>query len=288
MSKPNLLGFASSLGIYRNKRIRDLHRLLRKAVPIKIDFCELSPVLFQVTMAYAGENQIDGNFEGYDPEDWIEIFASNHVNVTLPQVREIIKAFHTVGLYDKGKLRSWMKYNRHLADYDNIVKAKRQAGKLSAKKRMQEARESLKNGKHLDEKTEQEAPKNGSISDSVSKQIWLIKEALEQTSDKAKRKELLAQKKRLLSQSTGVDLSAPTAPKAARSPALLDNHSPPPQDPGKALLNAARACDPELLTEKMVRALYLAGDDVPALAKRRFSKLLEQLEEKEARNPVPG
>src|SRR6266576_5719081 len=145
MSKPNLLAFSSSIGIYRNKRIRDLRRLLSKSIRAKVDFCELSPMLFQVVMAYAAENQIDGDFSGYTRDDWRLIFAGNNVDVDADQAAIIIKSFHEVGLFEKDKIRSWMRYNRHLADYEGILKAKRKAAKMMHKKWHQQAKESLNN-----------------------------------------------------------------------------------------------------------------------------------------------
>src|ERR1051326_1515327 len=118
MSKPNLLSFSSSVGIYRNKRMRDLKKLLRKSVPVKIEFCKVATMLFQMVMAYAAENQIDGDFEDYTTDDWSEIFALNDFPVLPEQAAAIAKGFEDLGLIENQKLRSWMKYNRHLGDYE--------------------------------------------------------------------------------------------------------------------------------------------------------------------------
>ena len=134
MSKPNLLGFSSSVGIYRNKRIRDLRAILRHQIPVKVPFADLSPMLFQILMAYAAENQIDGDFSGYTANDFVEIFVTNDVPVSLGQATAIRKAFDSVGLTEDGKIRSWAKFNRHFAQHEQIVKAKRRAGKLSRQK----------------------------------------------------------------------------------------------------------------------------------------------------------
>src|SRR2546426_9350063 len=134
MSKPNLLGFSSSVGIYRNKRMRDLRGILLRQIQMKVAFAELSPMLFQALMAYAAENQIDGDFNGYTPKDFVEIFASNNIPVSLSQAEAIRKAFDSVGLIEDGKIRSWAKFNRHFAEHEKIVKAKRRAGKLSRQK----------------------------------------------------------------------------------------------------------------------------------------------------------
>src|SRR3989442_5183936 len=99
MSKPNLLAFSSSVGIYRNKRMRDLDRVLSKTIPRKVQFSKLSPMLFQAVMAYAGENQIDGNFDGYTTQDWTEIFTFNGIEVSPSEASAIIKGFREVGLF---------------------------------------------------------------------------------------------------------------------------------------------------------------------------------------------
>src|SRR6266498_954800 len=98
MSKPNLLAFSSSVGIYRNKRMMDLQRLLSKSLPGKVERSNMAPMFFQVVMSYAAENQIDGNFDGYSPDDWCKIFVTNNVPVTPPEASNIIKAFRDVGL----------------------------------------------------------------------------------------------------------------------------------------------------------------------------------------------
>lgn len=284
MSKPNLLGFASSLGIYRNFRVRELHDFLQKNIPIKVNFADLAPMLFQVVMAYAGENQIDGNFEGYSNERWAEIFITNHVQVSPKQAALIHKGLQDVGLFDGQKIRSWMKFNRHLADYDSIVKAKRRAGKILQQKRAQEARQSLKKSEHSPAETAQNRSENGS----ASKQLWLLEKALENAKGPA-RKELLAKKRALLEGATGTDLSAPPPPS---SPAPRKAHKP--TSPGefeRTLLKSARGLvqdNPELLTEGMVRALVNAGDELPPEVRSRFRKLLEQHEKEAGNNPVPG
>ena len=283
MSKPNLLGFASSVGIYRNKRIRDLRGLLAKPLSRKAPLSDWAATYFQVVMAYAGENQIDGNFAGYTTEDWCEIFAANHIHLTPSEANAIVKGFAQVGLFDNQKIRSWMKYNRHLADYEGIVKAKRLAGKLSAKKRQQEARNALQNPENPNGKHPQEPEKNGAENDSPRKQLWLIEKLLESAKGKAK-KELLRQKDQLIKSVTGEDNSQPAAaPAPARGPAR------PRGDFQRALLKAARQAivdeDWHIINESMVKALHAAGERIPDQVAREFSKLIEELE---ASNPVVG
>jgi hypothetical protein len=284
MSKPNLLGFASSVGIYRNKRIWDLSRLLSKSIPRKVEFSKMAPMLFQATMAYAAENQIDGNFHGYTTKDWTEIFAGNNVQVTPSEASEIVKGFHEVGLFEGDKIRSWMKFNRHLADYEGIVKRKRKAAKEMHRKREQEAQSAhvdpSKNGEGTAPKT---APKPVQ-KDSASKQLWVLDQALKGARGGAK-KALLIQREELLSQTTGVDLSQPSpspAPSAPAAPKLSAKERQAQFERG--MLAAGKACidngTPELLTEQNVIALLNHGYKLPAEVERKFRKLISA-------NPVP-
>ena len=286
MSKPNLLAFSSSVGIYRNKRMRDLRRLLSKSIHVKVDFADLSPMLFQIVMAYAGENQIDGDFYGYSTEDWCEIFATNHVGVTASQASAIVKGFREVGLFDKDKIRSWMKYNRHLGDYEGIVKAKRKAAKMMHKKREQEARNAVKTD-HSDYSKNGEKPgQKPGEKDSPSKQLWVIDQALLKARGQARR-DLLLQKEQLLSSATGVDLSSPP-PSPAPPPPPVPKKSAKQRDQEwelaylKAGKEAIENGSPEILTESMVRALLKHGYKLPAEVERKFRKLF-----KETDNPVP-
>lgn len=273
MSKPNLLAFSSSVGIYRNKRLRDLRVILVKSIPTKINFGELAPMLFQVVMAYAGENQIDGNFAGYTTDDWCEIFASNHIHLTPKEAQAIIKGFAQVGLFDHDKIRSWMKYNRHLADYENIVKAKRKAGKILQQKRALEASSSLRkahesvensNGKH-----DPEPEKNGSETQSTaeaSKQLWMLNDALKDAKGKA-RKELLKQKEQLLSGELGVDLS--------------------PQAPAPQKRKPTRAEKGPSEEDLLTGAEYLVSTGQTHLLTRSQRELLARRKKEDGQNPVP-
>ncbi|HEV2391060.1 MAG TPA: hypothetical protein VG146_01720 [Verrucomicrobiae bacterium] len=288
MSKPNLIQFGTAVGFYRNPRVRELYDRLKKEIPRKVDFAELAPMLFQVVMSAAAENQIDGDFASYNANRWCEIFLANHVQVTLKEASLIRVLFKDIGLFEGDKIRSWAKFNRHLADYEGIVKAKRRAGKLSAKRREQDARSALKGGRKNDEISASEPEKSASENGSASKQLWLIEKGLEKAKGKARR-ELLVKKERLLSGELGVDLSEP-AP-AARPPAPKAQK----ETPGgwqRTLLSSARqllADSPELLTEKMVIALANARAKFPEDVYQRFRKVLDGLAEKEAGdNPVPG
>ena len=296
MSKPNLLQFGSSVGIYRNKRILDLRHEIGKSIRTKIDFCELAPLLFQVTMAYAAENQIDGNFAGYSTEDWARIFAVNNVPVTAAQAAAIAKAFKTVGLFDGDKIRSWLKFNRHLGDYEGIVKAKRKAARMMHKKREQEARAALHNGPLTDEKTVSNPQKNGPKTNSPNREVWALTKQLEQIdqqlrecSDPQERKELKARKREVRQAITGVDKRSsppPPSPAPPQKPAKLS-----PAKWEKLLVENARvliATGAEAaVTENMVRALLRAGDELPPTLSSRFSLIVRGHKLSEAHNPVP-
>jgi hypothetical protein len=287
MSKPNLLCFSSSLGIYRNKRIRDLEAILAKEFPGKVPFADMAPMLFQIVMAYAGENQINGDFSGYTAKDFVGIWATNYVTVSESQARVILEGFESVGLFDKGKIRSWLKFNRHLADYDSIVRAKRLAGKLSAKKRQQEARESLKKATETVQKVaqngENSAPKpvqKPAEKDSLSKALWTNKELL-QTATGKQRKALLSQREQLIGEVTGVSQPPPSpAPSPVKAPRKKSA-----AEQEREILTMAQttlADFPEGLSENMVRVLLQAGKQLPPDVQSKFRKLL-----KESDNPVP-
>ena len=284
MSKPNLLGFSSSLGIYRNKRMRDLRGILLKEVPVKVPFAELSTTLFQALMAYAGENQIDGDFTDYKFQDFVEIFSSNNIPVSLSQATAIRKAFDSVGLLEDGKIRSWAKFNRHFAEHEVIVRRKRKAAKEMHKRREQEAR-----SRHVDpsKNGEDPAPKpvqKAAQKDSPSKHLWVLDAAIKEARG-SKKRELLKQRQELLSETTGVDLSPPPpspAPAPGKPPRKLTaaEHEREILDMAKSTLQDF----PEGLSENMVTALVRAGHKLPAAVKTRFRDLVAKLQ---ADNPVP-
>lgn len=288
MSKPNLLAFSTSVGFYRNKRVRDLRGEIAKSNRRKIDFCEMAPLLFQVTMAYAAENQLDGNFAGYSIDDWIEIFAHANITVTAAEAAAILKGFHQTGLFDGDKIRSWMKFNRHLADYEGIVRAKRRAGKIMQQKRQQEARAALRNGQpdapNPEQNHENKPPKTAPKPDPTSRQIWLLNQQLEATSDPQERKQLKQQKRELLRQHTGVEPASPSpAPPLARSERKLSDKD---RESQNLLLARSTLKDyPDGLNDSMVRALVKHNVKLPDDVRRKFQKLFVELEE--ASNPVP-
>lgn len=283
MSKPNLLGFSTSVGFYRNKRVRDLRLLLLKSITDKVSKAELAPMFFQAVMAYAGENQIDGNFSGYTIDDWCEIFASNHLRVEPRQASAIIKGFEQVGLFDHGKIRSWAKYNRHFAEHEQIVKWRKKGAKIMHKKREQEARDSLKN---RDKSPSEPAPKpeqNGHSKKEISRDVMMLERAIAEIPEgHPQRRDLVIERKKLLGQYTGKDLKKP-AP--APTPAPGKPRKP---KPGDALMMARQALAdaPELLSDNAARVLIEAGE-LPKGLEGRFRKLIEEHEKKVGHNPVP-
>lgn len=282
MSKPNLLGFRTSIGFYRNKRVLDLEALLAKYLPGKIERAKLAPTCFQVVMAYAAENQTDGNFEGYTPARWSQIFAVNNLPFTTTEATNIVKAFREVGLFDGDKIRSWSKFNREFAHYETLTKYRQRAGKLSAKRREMEAKSALKNG-HVETsngapKPEKYPSKTDQKAGGLTKQIWLLNEQLKETSDPAERKALERRKRELLRETSGV--------KPAPSPAPSVKNSPPRKataaEQERTDLTIAKSMledYPEGLRDYHIVTLLKSGVRLPAEVAARFPKLVA--------NPVP-
>jgi hypothetical protein len=284
MSKPNLLGFRTSVGFYRNRRVRDCRESLGRLIRRKVPFCDLAPMLFQATMAYAAENQIDGNFEGYSVERWTEIFCSANIPVSPAEAASIKKEFQRVGLFDGDKIRSWSMFNREFAQYAVLTKYRQRAGKLSAKKRELEAKAALKNGngEHTETtpKPEKIPSKTASKADSPSKQIWLLNQQLEATADPAERKQLERRKRELLRESSGVKPAPSPAPSAKNLPPRKTTAAE--QERTDLTIAQSMLNDyPDGLTTEHVRRLVKAGVKLPDQVAERFRRLFSQL------NPVP-
>ena len=295
MSKPNLLRFSTSVGFYRNKRLLDLECSLSKCLPGKIERSKLAPTFFQVTMAYAAENQIDGNFVGYTADHWSKIFVMNNLPVTPNEAASIVKCFRDVGLFEGDKIRSWLKYNRHLGDYEGLVRAKRLAGKLSAKKRQIEAREAVQKAPETDqkgaqngEKTAQNSEKNvqkhvkkEGVKDGVSKQLWVVNEGLKTATGK-RRRELAEKREQLISAAAGVDPNPPPPSPAPSSPPARKISAQEREAQHLQMAQITLADMPDALSESMVTALVKAGHKLPSAVKSRFRDLIAKLD-----NPVP-
>lgn len=300
MSKPNLLSFGTSIGFYRNHRVLAARDGICKIIRRKISFGEIAPLLFQVVMAYAAENQLDGNFAGYSAQDWKRVFASNNVEVSAQEASLIIKTFKAIGLFDGDKIRSWMKFNRHLADYEGIQRAKARAAKLMHKKREQEARGAIRNGPVSPSEPEKiparNAAKSASKTDSFwrdKKQLELIEEQLREAHDPEERKTLKQLRRDLQGRLTGVARKTSPPPSPAPAPARAATARRMPQKKfDQVLLENARALIAEgqedLVTENMVRALLRAGEALPAKLAAKFSLVVHGHEFSETSNPVPG
>jgi hypothetical protein len=288
MSKPNLLGFRTSIGFYRNKRVLDLEALLAKYLPGKIERAKLAPTCFQVVMAYAAENQTDGNFEGYTPARWSQIFAANNLPFTTAEATNIVKAFREVGLFDGDKIRSWSKFNREFAHYETLTKYRQRAGKLSAKRREMEAKSALKNGHAEPSNPVQNggnpAPKPAQKGAQTTKEIWLLNEQLKETGDPGERKQLERRKRELLRDSTGVKpASSSPAPSAPAAPKKSDKQLQAEWRRGLVVagLQALEQGGEDIITESMALALVDAGHQLPPSVEAKFRKALK------SRNPVP-
>lgn len=286
MSKPNLLSFRTSIGFFRNPRVLSAREEIGKAITQKIPFADLAPLLFQIVLAYAAENQLDGDFSGYSAKHWHRVFTSNNCDITEREAVVVVKAMKQVGLFDGDKIRSWSKFNWHLAEYESLRKSRRRAGKLSAKKRELYAKRSLQNG-HTDASEvaaehKQFRSKTPPKTDSPSKQLWLIDKALEGARGKARR-ELLQQREQLLSAHTGVDLSPP-APSPAPPPGKSAKLSPKKWE--EVLVSNARQLiadgAEDVVTPEMARALVKAGVELPPSLRARYAQIAS------GKNPVPG
>lgn len=290
-SKPNLLGFSTALGFYRNIRVRELRELLLKQIPRKIEFAELAPVLFQAVMAYAGENVIHGDFSGYGMERWKEIFAVNHIEVSAKEAEAIRKGFSQVGLFDGDKIRSWAKFNKHFAEHEKIKKAKEKAGKIRQQKWAQEAKDSLKRPEKSPSETAPKPEKNGSKNGDQSRQLWFLDKAIAEAQEGSPDwKELRAQRRELLKSTLPKKAAAAAGamPAGAQGPAARPRKI----SKGEAdqtLLMMARqllANSPDMLEKRHFLALWAAGDDLPADVVNRFGGTVGKKEAEH--NPVPG
>jgi len=144
MSKPNLIAFSTAAGFFTNERVGNLREKVSETITKTVPFSVIAPMLFEVVMAYAAWNQHDGDFTGYSPQRFWEIFVSSLVPITLEESIIVRRVFNEVGLFDNDKIRSWIKFNRHLAEYEKIKKGKIRAAKLMHKKRERDLRESAK------------------------------------------------------------------------------------------------------------------------------------------------
>ncbi len=255
----------------------------------------MAPMLFHVLLSYAGENATDGDLSGYTTEDFLEIYEANHVHLNRAEVSAIVKALHDLDFFDGDKIRSWKKFNPHLANQESLLNAKRRAGKIRQRKWAQEARESIKQtAQNPSPNPAKDGEENRSVANKQTGQLWLIEKALESAPrGSPARKELLAKKKALLSKATHVNLSEP-APSPAPPARTATARKSSPGDFERAQLSAAKQLiadgSPEslaVLNEGMVLALVNAGQVLPAEVHQRFRKLLEQ-HEKKAGNPIPG
>lgn len=275
--------------------------MIAKCIKRKVDFCELTPLLFEVLLAYAAENQVNGELK-YEPEFFTDIFLWNGIKLEPGETASIMKTFQEAGLLDGFKIRSWGIFNQHLAKQAQRIKSKRLAGEISAKRRQKDAKNALKNGAETVEKGDENYFKNGeknpqkTAQKSVQKEggknrtltqeLWTIDRMLETAEGPAK-KALLDERRKLIERKTRAQSTKPTAPVAAeptrptrkKSQAELDREQ-------LEIAQITAQDDPDMLTERMIRALAHAGKRLPPEARRNFPKLVAELEDRS--NPVPG
>ncbi len=141
MSKPNLLSFKVSIGIHGNKRISEAKDALLKAYPaVMVPWATHAKDFFEMIMGYAAENQVNGDFKGYTNQQFYELVFGPKclpmgIPMSLEMATDIVRVFRSVGLLDKDKIRSWLKFNGTLATHEKTSKQNREAGKISAEKR---------------------------------------------------------------------------------------------------------------------------------------------------------
>jgi len=140
MSKPNLLSFKVSIGIFGNKRIADVQADLAKAVPEQVPWATHAQTFFEMLMGYAAENQVNGDFNGYTDSDFYKlVFApkcmAKDIPISIEKTSIIVAAFRERGLLDKNKIRSWLKFNKTLAKHEETVRRNAVAGARSAEAR---------------------------------------------------------------------------------------------------------------------------------------------------------
>lgn len=284
MSKPNLLGFSTSIGFYRNQKPRQLRENLLRQIPRKIAFAELAPMCFQALMAAAAENQINGDFSNYSDERWHEIFLVNHIQVSLKEACIIRKNFEAVGLTEGGKILSWSKFNRHFAEHEQIQKAKKKAGKEAAKQRAERAKQEREKAPKSLTESAPKSEKNGHQNGPDTKQVWLLQTKIAKAKGKQK-KALEAELNDLLGIAPEPTVRPPAPAPTPRKPTRSEFEQTLLKNARQLLADGAY----DLCHEAHAKALAQAGDQVPKELKARFPKLFTGSGDKEAEhNPVPG
>ncbi|HVV01765.1 MAG TPA: hypothetical protein VHH88_10420 [Verrucomicrobiae bacterium] len=260
MSKPSPNYFCVHTGFFRNPKTRELFDLIG----------ERALFVPQMLWGFCAEQQTDADVSKMSIRRFRDAFALSGLSLSISETEKIVKAVTKVGFIMEGKMHSWDKYNKHFAEYEQ----RREQAKEAIQSRWKKSHSSNGNGNG-----------NGST---PSQKIWLLDQAIKQAKNPMAKKALEKQRRELLSQETGEDLSEPAPRAVARSQDSA------PKSSGKKFkavyLQSARELlkeSPDLLNENMITALVDAGDPLPAAVRGRFRKLLEQLEEK-AGKAIPG
>lgn len=156
-SKPNLIGFKVSIGIFGNKKISDATMILKRQIPewnAAYTLCA-----FEMLMGYAAENQVDGDFSGYTADNYHRlVFLPKWVGMDIPialnlkRTEHIVNAFAKVKLTEGNKIRSWKLFNKTIADHAKASKRNQENARIGQAKRHAKNKHDLKsiqNGKPL-------------------------------------------------------------------------------------------------------------------------------------------
>lgn len=141
-SKPNLLSFSVAVGVFENKTAREFRDLLdQKFATQQVPFSRLAILIFEMLMAHAATNQVDGDYSAYSDQMFYEqIFAPKFIAVGLgiptpAQVSDIVALLTQTFIDEEGRIRSWAGYQPHLVKHKKTIVARRKAGEKSGKAR---------------------------------------------------------------------------------------------------------------------------------------------------------
>lgn len=267
--------YCTSSGFFTNKKTLALRREVKRHTRILVPLWEVAPLAFQYLLAYSSLNQLNGNLRGYKVEDFQEIFKAFGLALPKPVVVKLKKALEDVGFIKGGQIHSWRKYNNFFFSHHQ-----RQAARAKWRKaRAAEAEAKAKAEAEAKANSNGGAPKNLT----PTQQLYAINQQLEVAQGDEK-KQLLKRKRELLRATTGIEKDKPQPQSRQGLPETARESE---DTKSSALLMARTTLKdvPDALSETMVRTLHDAGDHLPAMVKKKFAKLLEQLGD---RNPVPA
>lgn len=156
MSKPIKISVSFSIGYFDNDRVEDLREILSESIKRTFTIDEICPLFFLILLAHAGKNQTDGDFSDLaNPGARLaKVLARAGVKLSETDAKIVWNAWTETGFIDAGgkpkpkkngaKIHSFATFNRHLAEHEKIVKAKRKAQKEATKAYLERKREEAK------------------------------------------------------------------------------------------------------------------------------------------------